>query len=183
MIIKFNLITKTKEEVFEKVPEKFIFLKIYALLLCITILIIVIVGMCLSIKVNTLIKEKKAKQAQLQKYKLIVKNVELFKKQNEEIKKRISTILALKKKQDVPLKVISYLMDAIKNNKILFTHLKLTSSTVQIKGIALDLEDVANYLKNLEINKKLIKDVNLVNTVRKTHEKFAYIEFSTNIRY
>ncbi len=185
MIIKFNLVPvseKIEEE--KKLGFRSIgYLGFLFLLLAVVTVIIIGSGLWLTHKERKYQRIKKMKLAELEKYKKIARKVKLLEKQNEEIKQKIKTIVSLKKKQGRFLKVYDVLVSSIGNNKILFKNLSIREGVVSLQALALDLEEVANYLKALEIQKKIFKSIDLKNTHRKKIKELTLVEFNTEIRF
>lgn len=178
MIIKFNLLPK-KEIVKPEVKEKYIFLKTFLIIFIIVILTIMMMGIYLGYNLKSLKNEKMKKEIKLRKYKKIAQKVKILEKESEEIKKRISTIIDLKKRQGKELQKIETLIRNISINRIIFTQLSVKPSQAEITGVSSDLKDIANYLKNLENQRNIIKEVFLSETVKKE----AYIEFKAGVLF
>ncbi len=183
MIIKFNLVPIHEEAKEEKRILKTNYL--FFLFVSIFLVIVGIAGSAIYLihKEQYYEKIKKIKIAQLQKYKDIAKKVKLLKKQNEEIRQKILTILSLKRKQGKYLQIYDILVSSIGDNKILFKNLKIQPGKAYLQAIALDLEEVANYLRGLELHNKVLKSVELRNTYKKKMGNIALVEFNTEIRF
>ena len=184
MILKFNLLPRERLEALEaESKKKYQFLKLAGIAILLTFLSISFTSIYLAYKIHFLKSIAKDLSLELSKYKFIAQKVKAMEKENKEIKQRILTILKLKKQQAQILKRLDCLLRAIDNNKIFFNNLEITVSRAQIKGVSMDLEYIANYLKNLERNKNIIKDVILKNTVKRESQAIPYIEFNTEIRF
>jgi len=179
MIIKFNLLPKKEIVKPEEVKEKYIFLKTFLIIFVIVILTIVMEGIYLGYNLKSLKNEKMKKETKLREYKKIAQKVKILEKESEEIKKRISTIIDLKKRQGKELQKIETLIGNIGINRIIFTQLSIKPSQAEITGVSSDLKDIANYLKNLENQRNIIKEVSLSETVKKE----AYIEFKAGVLF
>ncbi len=184
MILKFNLLPKEKLETLEaESRKKYQFLKLAGILIFLTIFSITSTTFYFFYKIHSLNSAKKELLQKINKYKKIAKKVKTMEKENREIRQRIITILKLKSQQAILLKRLDYLLQAIDDNKVFFSDLKISEDRAQIKGISMDLEYIANYLKNLEKNKKIVKDVILKNTIKKGTEEVPYIEFNTEVKF
>ena len=179
MIIKFNLLPKKEIVKSEEVKEKYIFLKTFLIIFVIVILTIVMGVIYLGYNLKGLKNEKIKKETKLKEYKKIAQKVKILEKENEEIKKRISTIIDLKKRQGKELQKIEILIGNIGVNRIVFTQLSVKPSQAKITGVSSDLKDIANYLKNLENQRNIIKEVTLSEIVKKE----AYIEFKARVLF
>ncbi|RLG09215.1 hypothetical protein DRN73_10255 [Candidatus Pacearchaeota archaeon] len=179
MIIKFNLLPKKEVVKPEEIKEKYIFLKTFLVIFIIVIVTIVVEGIYLGYNLKSLKSEKMKKETKLKEYKKIAQKVKILEKKSEEIKKRISTIIDLKKRQGKELQKIETLIRNIGRNRIVFTQVSIEPSQAEITGVSSDLKDIANYLKNLENQQGIIKEVSLSETVKKE----AYIEFKAGVLF
>ncbi|MCD6490352.1 MAG: hypothetical protein J7K20_06480, partial [Thermodesulfobacterium sp.] len=84
-----------------------------------------------------------------------------------------------KKNQGKGLQKLEILLENIGRNKIVFTELSITPNKAEMNGISSDLKNIANYLKNLENQKDIIKEISL----RKTEKREAYIEFKAGVLF
>ncbi len=179
MIIKFNLIPKKGIVKPEVEKEKYPFLKTFLTVFLVIIIAIIGEGFNLNYTLKILKNEKIAKEKKLAEYKKIAEKVKVLEKENKEIKKRIITIINLKRKQGSGLKKIETLISNIDKNRIVLTKLWVRPSKAEINGVSSDLKDIAEYLKNLENTKEIIKNVSL----SKTKKKGAYIEFKAGVLF
>ncbi len=183
MIIKFNLLKiHYKEEILVE-ESKLTLIKLYLGLLFLTLIVIVGGFFYYQMKIKDLENQKLEKEQKLKEYQVLAQRVKQLEEENEEIKKRITTIVNLKKLQGQKLKVIESLISSIGNNKILFSNLNLNSSKASFKALSSDLEYIANYLNNLENNKELFKYVELKKTVQQKRGPFSYVEFETEVGF
>jgi len=179
MIIKFNLLPKKEVLKPELEKEKYPFLKTLLIVFLVVMIGIIVEGFHLEYTLRNLRNEKIEKEKKLAEYKKIAERVQELEKGNEEIKKRIATIIELKKNQGRELQKLETLIANIGKNRIAFTELSLEPSKAEINGVSSDLKDIANYLKNLENIKEVIKEVSL----NKTQKKEAYIEFKAGVSF
>jgi len=179
MIIKFNLLPKKEPGKLEEVKKKYVFLRTFLIVFILVITTIIVEGFHLEYTLRNLKEEKIEKEKKLAEYKKIAQKVESLEKETEEIKKRISTIINLKKNQGKGLQKLEILLENIGRNKIVFTELSITPNKAEMNGISSDLKNIANYLKNLENQKDIIKEISL----RKTEKREAYIEFKAGVLF
>jgi len=184
MIIKFNLLPH-EEKVVES-PKKAIsisFAHFYIFVLI--VLLTFIIGAVINFELNLrkLEKEKQEKEELLNKYKNIALKVKKLEEEKEDIKKRINAIIELKKDQGQRLRVLYYTLSEVKENKVLISSLKAEPGKGYIKGYAFSLEDVANYLKNLEANKQVFKNVELKSAVSKQLAEYSLEEFESEVQF
>jgi len=179
MIIKFNLLPKKESVKLEEVKKKYVFLRTFLIVFIVVITTIVVEGFRLGYTLKSLKEEKIKKEKKLAEYKKIAQKVKFLEKETEEIKKRISTIINLKKSQGRGLQKLEVLLENIGRNKIVLTELSIEPSKAEMNGVSSDLKNVANYLKNLENRRDIIKEVSL----RKTEKKEVYIEFKAGVLF
>jgi type IV pilus assembly protein PilN len=179
MIIKFNLLPKKEPIRIEEEKEGFVFLKTFLIIFIAVILTIFAEGVNLQYTFKNLKNEKVEKEKRLVEYKKIAEKLKELEKENEELKKRISTIIALKENQGKGLQRIDTLIGNIGKNRIVFTELSVDISNASMSGVSSDLKDIAGYLKNLENIKELVKEVSL----NKTEKKGGYIEFKAGVLF
>ncbi|MBO8144089.1 MAG: hypothetical protein H0Z16_05845 [Thermodesulfobacterium sp.] len=179
MIIKFNLLPKKEPVKLEEVKKKYVFLRTFLIVFIVVITTIVVEGFRLGYTLKSLKEEKIKKEKKLAEYKKIAQKVKFLEKETEEIKKRISTIINLKKSQGRGLQKLEVLLENIGRNKIVLTELSIEPSKAEMNGVSSDLKNIANYLKNLENRRDIIKEVSL----RKTEKKEVYIEFKAGVLF
>lgn len=179
MIIKFNLLPKRGLIKVEEEKERFVFLKTFLIIFIAVILTIFVEGFRLQHTLKTLKNEKVEKEKRLVEYKKVAEKLEELEKENEELKKRISTIVSLKENQGKGLQRIETLIGNLGKNRIVFAELSVGISNANMNGISSDLKDIAEYLKNLENVKELVKEVSL----NKTEKKEGYIEFRAEVLF
>lgn len=179
MIIKFNLLPKKEPVRVEEEKERLVFLKTFLIIFLVVITTILAEGFRLQYALKNLENEKLEKEKKLTEYKKIAERLKELEKENEELKKRISTIIALKENQGKGLQRIETLIENIGRNRIVFTELSVELSKADISGVSSDLKDIAGYLKSLENTKEIIKEVSL----NKTEKKAGYIEFKAGVLF
>lgn len=183
MIIKFNLLKVQKKEEVVVVETKLTFIKTYIGLLFLTLAVIIGGFFYYQMKIKNLEAQKLENEQKLKEYQVLAQKTKQLEEENEEIKKRITTIINLKKLQGQKLKVIESLIASIGNNKILFNNLSLDSSKANFRALSVDLEYIANYLNTLENNKELFKYVELKKTVQQKRGVLSYVEFETEVGF
>jgi Tfp pilus assembly protein PilN len=183
MIIKFNLLPHEKKVAASKKAISISFANFYIIVLIILLTFIIGVVINFELNLKKLKKEKKEKEELLNKYKNIALKVKKLEEEKEEIKKRISAIIELKKDQGQRLRVIYYTLSEVKENKVLINSLKAEPGKGHIKGYAFSFEDVANYLKNLEANKQVFKNVELKSAVSKQLAGYSLVEFESEVQF
>ena len=93
--------------------------------------------------------EKKIKQLEP-----IIKKIEEYKKQKEEISKKIAVIIDLDRYRMAPVVILSDL-NRQRPEKLWFTNLKESGQHLTISGVAIDNETIVNFLNNLKQSEPL----------------------------
>lgn len=182
MIIKFNLLPKKVVKI-EIKGRPLQFVKIYfSILFFFTITFLVIIYNNFS-TIKNLEKEKNEKQVLLNKYKNIAKKVKDLEKESEEIKKRIETVLNLKKNQGKNLQYLAELIREIQPEKLIITNLKIQNDNGYLKGLSLDMDFLAFYMQSLENKKELFKNVNLKTAYQKEVADLKLVEFELEVKF
>ncbi len=179
MIIKFNLLPKKEEAFEEELKKEYIFLKVFTILIVLLFGFIIFETIRMSYEIKHFKKEKNEKEKKFKQYQLIDRQIKNLRIENEEIKRRIETIISLKKAQGEQLKKIETIIASINNNKIYFNQLTLNTNHAKIEGISFNLKEIANYLNNLEKQKPVIKEVNIEEIKRQN----KYIFFKTYVKF
>jgi type IV pilus assembly protein PilN len=84
----------------------------------------------------------------------IIKKIDHYKKQKEEISKKIDVIIDLDRYRLVPVVILSDL-NRHKPEKLWFTSLKESEHNLTISGVAIDNETIVNFLNNLKLSAPL----------------------------
>ncbi|WP_038055321.1 PilN domain-containing protein [Thermodesulfobacterium hydrogeniphilum] len=179
MIIKFNLLPKKEEAFEEELKKEHIFLKVFIILIVLSFGFIIVETIKMSYEIKHLKKEKIEKEKKFKQYQLIDRQIKNLKIENEEIKRRIETIISLRRAQVEQLKKIETIIASINNNKVYLSQLVLNTNHAKIEGISFNLKEIANYLNNLEKQKPVIKEVNIEEIKRQN----KYISFKTYVKF
>ncbi len=87
-------------------------------------------------------------QREYERLKPIIEQVEAFKKRNEELKRKISVIEALKANQRGPVRIMDEISKALPDLTWL-SNMTLSGTQVTLRGSALNENAVANFISNL----------------------------------
>lgn len=152
-MIKVNLLVEARAEKVAKAP--LISLGAAQLNNYIIIGVLLLTGAIVGLryfKVSSQLKALKAEIAENQKeydrLKPIIEQVEAFKKRNEELKRKIGMIESLKANQRGPVRIMDEISKALPDLTWL-TSLSLSGNQVQMRGMALNENAVANFISNL----------------------------------
>ena len=182
MILKFNLLPKKIVEV--KAEERpFSFVKIYFSILSFIILSLILIAYNNYSTIKNLEKQRNEKQFLLNKYKNIAKKVKELEKESEEIKKRIETVVNLKKNQGRNLKYFAEVIKEIQPEKLILTNLKIQNDNAYLKGLSLNMDFLAFYMQTLENKKDIIKNVNLKTAFQKELADLKLVEFELEVKF
>ncbi len=178
MILKFNLsYLKAKK----KEKKKFSFFLFYGISLGLVFLILVSLFLYLSHVEKSLLSQKRALLKELKKYKGVEKALAKLKKQNKEIEEHIKKIVGLQKKRREFYRKYVYIVKNLPDYPIIFTDLKIGSRKSFVEGRTIKLKYIAFYLKNLESNKTVIKEVNLLD-VKRISSPQNFLNFKIELR-
>jgi len=181
MIIRFNLVPKYDKEKKKKIKIEISYIKLFFICLLGVIFTIISSFIFLEYKLNHLEKLKRLKIAERNRYKKIIPKVKQLEEQHKEITQKILTIISLKKKQGRILYAYYIIVSSIGDNDITFKNLTINSQKALLKGVSLDLEDVANFLQTLEFNKKILKTIELENIYKRKVGGIEIVEFNSQI--
>lgn len=182
MILKFNLLAKKVIEI-KTEERRFSFVKIYFSLLFFIIFSLILMTYNNYSTIKNLEKERNRKQILLNKYKTIAKKVQDLEKVNEEIKRRIETIVNLKRNQGKTLKYFGEVIKEIQPEKLLLTNLTIQNDNAYLKGLCLDMDFLAHYMQLLENKKDIIKNINLKTAFQKEMTNLKLVEFELEVKF
>ena len=86
---------------------------------------------------------------QIKQLEPIIKKIDQYKKQKEEISKKIAVIIDLDRYRLAPVIILSDL-NRLRPEKLWFTNLKESSQRLTINGVAVDNETIVSFLNNLK---------------------------------
>jgi len=182
MIIKFNLLPQ-KVEVERKIKRGVPFLKSYFILILMSFS--VMAGLFYR-NINIIKKYEKDKaelQLQINNYKTRLAKIKELERESLEIKKRIETILELKKAQGKKLYHLAEILKEVQPDRLIITNFNLKEDKAYIKGIGLDMDFLAHYMGALESKKEIIKNVNLKIATQKEAGEFKLVEFELEVQF
>lgn len=120
-------------------------------------------------------------QAEKQKLQYVVSKLEELQNQKAVLGKKISLINQLRAQQDTAVKI----MDEISKRLpewVWLTELSYEGQLVQLKGMALSNNLIADFIYNLQ-NNPSFANVNLLSSVQKTTRNTQYLDFSLTLNY
>ncbi|HDS15682.1 MAG TPA: hypothetical protein ENN66_03555 [Proteobacteria bacterium] len=108
----------------------------------------------------------------------IVKKIEFYKKQKEDLGKKISVIIELDRNRPAPVVILADL-NRQRPEKLWFISLKENAGVLSLSGVAIDHETIVSFLENLKLSPLLKKaDLDLVRA--RKFEGFELKEFTIN---
>lgn len=183
MIIKFNLLPKLEKKEKEREESKLSFFKIYSIILASIIIGMLLLAFKTERNLIHLEKEKKEKNEMLMRYKAISNKVKEIEKKTEELEKRIEIIVSLKEKQGLTLKKLYTLLIHTSSNKVFFESLQMNDTQAKIKGMCYDIDLLANYMNNIELNRDIIKATHLKSAETKRIGTTAIYSFELEVLF
>ncbi|MBX6423656.1 PilN domain-containing protein [Thermosulfurimonas sp. F29] len=178
-MIKINFV---KEREKRKFVLRIDWLKIYFLSACLCLFLVIFSFLAIQREINDKNREKELLQRERARYIILIKKIEKLKKEDDELKNRIQTIIDLKRKRGQLLKIFDEIMLSVPIGKMYLVNFSLHNNRAIVSGFALDYENVAVYLKALE-SKKLFKRTDLLYTKQKEIKGYNLIEFKINLEF
>ena len=135
---------------------------VFLLMLIIVAIATISINIWMSNNVQALTNEVAAKKTELARYDKINKEIEKIRKQLELFDKKIDVIKTLELNRKGPLRLLDSMTGIVVENRMWFISMADQKGAVNIKGIAIDEETVANFMRRLEAS-GLFASVNLKN--------------------
>jgi type IV pilus assembly protein PilN len=156
-MIRINLLpfreTRKKENIRRQVS-------VFLLMLILVVVATVTINICMGKKVQALSNEVAAKKTELARYDKINKEIKSIKKRLKTLDKKIDVIKALESNRKEPLRLLDSMTGIVVENRMWLTNMAEQKGAVNIKGIAVDEETVADFMRRLE-SSGLFASVNL----------------------
>ena len=146
-MIRINLLpyraARTKENVRKQVSV--------FILGMILLLVILIVGQgYLSARTNAMVEELDGLKKEVTRYEETAKKVEEYKAELQKLQQQIEVVAQLEAKREAPPTLLAKIADLVVTGRMQFTRMKVNDSTVEIDGLTLDNETVAEFMTRLE---------------------------------
>ena len=110
----------------------------------------------------------------------VIKKIEVYKKQKDEISKKIAVIIDLDRHRPVPVLILSDL-NRLRPQKLWFSSLKRSGQQLTITGIAIDNETIVEFLNNLK-QSAILKNADLTLLRSQEIEKVPLKGFTISCR-
>ncbi len=115
---------------------------------------------------------------QIKQLEPIIKKIDQYKKQKDEVSKKIAVIIDLDRYRLAPVVTLSDL-NRLRPEKLWFTSLKENGQHLTISGVAIDNETIVNFLNNLKQSATL-KNSDLILLRSQTIQELQLKEFTIN---
>lgn len=154
-------------------------LSVYVLSILFTVLVMSYLGISFSGRVTSLAAELQKVQNDTNKYTKIVRELEQEKKQKEKIQEKLGLIKLLQNAKTGPVHLLDEICANLPAKKLSLNAMKQDDKGLNLKGIALDNETVAQYMKNLS-HSPYLTNVELVNSEQLVVNGKKLMQFSVN---
>ncbi|WP_297057008.1 PilN domain-containing protein [Thermosulfurimonas sp.] len=177
-MIKINFVREVKE----KRALAFSWVKLY--LGALVVLVSLLLGSLVWMHQELSSREARLDRLEMEKrkYALLAKKVQALKKEDQELRTRIQTILDLKRRRGQLLRVFDQVILSLPAGKMYLVNLSLDMHRVVLSGFALDYQNVATFLKTLE-EKPIFKKVDLFYTRKKKIGEYDLVEFKIGLGF
>ncbi len=179
MIIRINFVPKEEKK---KITLRLNWGYVYLICLGLTVCFILVSFVYINHKQSSLLKKKSELEFQRLRYIAVLKQIKSLEKENRELKRRINTIISLKKYRGYQLKVFDKVLLCVPLGELYLTNFVMKDSLVYVEGIASDYGSVADFLERLE-NEKIFSEVVLQDTKQKVLKNMVVVEFRVSIKY
>jgi type IV pilus assembly protein PilN len=156
-MIRINLLPVREKKKKESTRKM---LSILVLSLGLVALVLIFFHLSLSSQINQVQAQITAYNEEIKRLKIDTKDVDKFKAEKEDLQRRLNIIYTLQGAKTGPVRVLDDLVTAIPG-RLWLTAIKEKSGKMEIKGIAMDNQDIAKFMTNLE-KSGVIKNVELV---------------------
>ncbi len=179
-MIRINLLpfraARKKENVLRQVSA-------FLLMLILVVSATVIINICMGKKVQALSNEVAAKKIELAGYDKINKEIESIKKQLKTLDKKMDVIKTLESNRKEPLRLLDSMTGIVIDKRMWLISMAEQKGAVNIKGVAIDEETVADFMRRLE-DSGLFASVDLKNMKQTSvgKQKMSLKSFMFNCR-
>ncbi|MCX5876236.1 MAG: PilN domain-containing protein [Deltaproteobacteria bacterium] len=118
--------------------------------LVLVLLVLVIGWFVLAGKITSLQEELVALEQKKQSYQPILKQIDTLKKEKEMVEQKLDSIKKLQASSQVTVRVLDEVASRTPTSRMWLTSLQQSAGRLQLQGIALDNETIAQYMQQLE---------------------------------
>ncbi len=139
-------------------------------------LILVVVHLSLSSQINDVQRQITAYSEEIKRLQIDTKDVDKFKAEKEDLQRRLNIIYTLQRAKTGPVRVLDELVTSLPG-KLWLTSLREKNGKMEIKGVAMDNQDIAKFMTNLE-KSGVIRNVELVISQQLEKKQWKLKEFT-----
>jgi len=121
----------------------------FAALFCVLLIVLGLVGYTQASKIEELTKTKAQLVAEKKKYQSVLKRIEKIKHEQALLKTKFDVIKSLKANSQLPVRILDEIANSTPPNRLWLNSFTFKSGTVNLSGIALDNETIAQYMDRL----------------------------------
>lgn len=127
---------------------------------CCVLLVLALIGFFQSSNIKAVEDQITALEAEKRSYSKTLKKIAEYKKNTEELNRRIEVINSLKKDSSLTVHILDELTRLIDNKRVWLTSLSQQGAQLKMQGVAMDNETIAQLMNSLKTS-KYIKAVSL----------------------
>ncbi len=127
-------------------------------------------------QINEVQRQITAYNEEIKRLKIDTKDVDKFKAEKEDLQRRINIIYTLQRAKTGPVRVLDDLATSLPG-RLWLVALREKSGKMEIKGIAMDNQDIAKFMTNLE-KSGVIRNVELVVSQQLERKELKLMEFT-----
>lgn len=173
-MIRINLIPTKEIEWFEDIKRELTIL----LLSCILIFsVIIYFAVNLNNKIRNIKSQLEATQIELKKYEGIEKKLAQLEKEKKTVEQKLKIVSNLGKQRNYVISILRELVARFPVKSMWFEELTLNGTNLTIKGVALDNESIAEFMRRLKKSTYFIQ-VELIKTEKKQIEELNLKSFT-----
>jgi type IV pilus assembly protein PilN len=128
-------------------------------------------------RIQTLIKEKEALEAQTRKSLALQKEIQALRAKKDLSQSRLNLLQNLDKDRQGPVQLMEFLANTLPANQLWLITLKENGPEIRLEGISLTNEILAEYIKRLE-SSSLIKQVDLIQSTQASVKNLKVKQFT-----
>lgn len=160
-MIRINLIPFRQVRKKENIRQQ---VSLYLLSFIVLFLIVVVCNFYLANRVKGLKTKVDTTRLELAKYQKINKEIAAIKKKLSVLDKKVNVIMSLETRRGEPVNLMDSLTGLVVEKRMWLTSFKTKGTTINLKGVALDNQTVADFMLRLQVS-TLFSSVNL-NTLK-----------------
>lgn len=152
----------------------------FSVVLILVLLVLVVSWLALAGKITNLQDELVALEQKKQTYQPILKQIETLKKEKQLVEQKLDSIKKLQDGAKVTVRVLDEVASRTPTNRMWLNSLQQSAGRLQLQGIALDNETIAQYMQQLD-GSKYFKKTELTSSAQTDVAKQKLKSFSLTI--